>query len=166
MIEIVSCTAEDLADAFAEWQRRRPAGPGLFEAAPPLPPEEYGPACAPYFRELLVEAAEKSADPVRLALARGWTPPAPDYEPFWYHRDHGPVHQDDLAGVLAGDEAPEPDGPAPARPGTRMLEMPAATADPMRQAEESIERLRRERVDKDVAESAKRASMRKVLPEG
>lgn len=104
MIDIVSCTPDDLADAFAQWQRRCPAGPGLFTAEPPLPPEGYGSACAPYFRQLLVDAAEKSGDPVRLALARGWTPPAPDYEPFWYHRDHGPVHQDDLAGVL-GKEA-------------------------------------------------------------
>jgi hypothetical protein len=103
MTEIVSCTPDDLADAFAEWQRRQPAGPGLFTVAPPRPPEEHGSACAPYFRALLVEAAEKSTDPVRVALARGWTPPCPDYEPFWYHTDHGPVHQDDLAMVL-GEE--------------------------------------------------------------
>src|ERR1700755_2987346 len=102
MTEIVNCTPEDLADAFAEWQHRHPAGPGLFKPEPPLPPEEYGLACAPYFRQLLAEAGEKSADPERGAPARGWAPAAPDYEPFWYHRDHGPVHQEDLAGVLAG----------------------------------------------------------------
>ena len=102
MMEVVSCTPEDLADAFAEWQRRHPREPALFAPAPPLPPAEYGAACAPYFRELLADVAERSGDPLRLALALGWTPPARGYEPVWYHPDHGPVHEEDLPGVLGG----------------------------------------------------------------
>ena len=98
--EIVSCTVEDLADALAEWRRRQPPAPGLFTPAPPLPPAEYGAESATYFRQLLKGAGADSDDPVRRALAAGWTPPAPDYEPFWYHPDHGPVHEEDLAGVL------------------------------------------------------------------
>jgi len=41
-------------------------------------------------------------------------------------------------------EAPPPDECLSPRPGTRMLEMPAAPADPARLAGESIERLKKE----------------------
>jgi len=99
-MEIICCTPEDIADAFAEWQRRRPPEPGLFTPAPPRPPAPYGAECATYFRRLLAEAGAKSGDPLRRALALGWIPPAPDYEPVWYHPEHGPVHEEDLAGVL------------------------------------------------------------------
>lgn len=100
MREIVSCTAEDLADAFAEWERR-------YRASLPRPrwsiqqaPEAYGAACAPFFRLLLEEVGRESADPLRRALALGWTPPPPDCDRFWFHPDHGPVHEEDLPGVL------------------------------------------------------------------
>jgi hypothetical protein len=39
---------------------------------------------------------------------------------------------------------PEPDEPASAAPGSRMLLIPTCPADPMRLAEEAIERLKRE----------------------
>jgi hypothetical protein len=39
---------------------------------------------------------------------------------------------------------PAPDPPPAARPGTNMLDLQPSSADPMRQAGESIERLRRE----------------------
>jgi hypothetical protein len=58
---------------------------------------------------------------------------------------------------LLGPE-PAPDESVSPRPGTRMLDLPPSSADPMRQAEESVERLRRERVDRDAAESAKRGT--------
>jgi hypothetical protein len=101
VIEIISCTPEDIAAALAEWERSyrasRPEGSGLGGQTP----EEYGAACAPYFWRLLMEAGLMSGDPLRRALALGWSPPAPDYEPVWYHPDHGPVHEEDLPGVLA-----------------------------------------------------------------
>jgi hypothetical protein len=107
--QIVSCTAEDLAAAFTEWERRYREEPERFmaEARRLLreTPASYGAACAPYFRQLLGEAGAESDDPARRALAAGWTPPAPDYEPVWYHPDHGPVHEEDLAGVLDEEEA-------------------------------------------------------------
>jgi hypothetical protein len=101
--EIVSCTADDLADAFTKWERLSREHPERF--APEAlrlreSPERYAAAAAPYFRQLLEEAGATSGDPIRRALAAGWTPPAPDYEPFWFHPDHGPVHEEDLAGVL------------------------------------------------------------------
>lgn len=34
------------------------------------------------------------------ALEGGWTPPRPAEDGFWFHPDHGPVHADDLAGIL------------------------------------------------------------------
>ena len=108
MREIVSCTAEDLADAFTKWERLSREQPERFaDEALRLTqsPESYAAACVPYFRQLLEEAGRQSGDAARRALALGWTPPAPDYEPFWFHPDHGPVHEEDLAGVLDEAEA-------------------------------------------------------------
>jgi hypothetical protein len=42
------------------------------------------------------------------------------------------------------------------RPGTRMLDLPPSSSDPMQQAGESIERLKRPCVERDVAKSARR----------
>lgn len=103
-MEIISCTPEDLAAAFTEWERRYREEPERFMAEAERllrrTPESYGEACAPYFRQLLEEAGRASADPLRRALALGWTPPPPDSDRFWYSPDHGPVHEEDIAGVL------------------------------------------------------------------
>jgi hypothetical protein len=56
-----------------------------------------------------------------------------------------------------GTEPAPVEGVSP-RPGTRMLDLPPSPADPMKQAGESVERLRRKRVARDVAESARRGS--------
>lgn len=100
MTDIVSCTPEDLADAFAQWQRRQPPEPSLFTPAPPRPPEQHTAECAAYFLRLLREAGEASDDPRRRALAAGWWPPPPDSDRFWHHPVHGPVHEEDLEGLL------------------------------------------------------------------
>lgn len=99
-MEIVSCTPDDLADAFAEWERRARDGRRVPPRFVEQTPEAYGLACATYFRLLLEAAGRASSDPLRRALALGWTPPPPDTDRFWYSPDHGPVHEDDLAGVL------------------------------------------------------------------
>lgn len=103
-METITCTPADLAAAFTEWERRYREEPERFmaEARRLLQetPESYGEACAPYFLILLHEAGEASADPRRRALAAGWWPPPPDSDRFWLHPEHGPVHEDDLAGVL------------------------------------------------------------------
>jgi hypothetical protein len=93
-----------MAEAFTEWERQYREEPERFMAESERllthTPETYGEACAPYFRELLREAGEASSDPRRRAMAQGWTPPPPDTGRFWYHPEHGPVHEDDLEGVL------------------------------------------------------------------
>ncbi len=102
-METITCTAEDVAEAFTEWERRYREEPDRFMDEPALVeagPEGYGGACAPYFLRLLREAGGRSADPRRRAMALGWTPPPPETDRFWYHPEHGPVHEDDLAGVL------------------------------------------------------------------
>jgi hypothetical protein len=50
---------------------------------------------------------------------------------------------EDLGADPEEDGAPEPDESPRPRPGTRMLELPAVTGDPARQAAQSLEKLRR-----------------------
>jgi hypothetical protein len=62
--------------------------------------DSHHPMNGAYFLQLLREAGEASGDPRRRAMALGWTPPPPDTDGFWYHPSHGPVHEDDIEGVL------------------------------------------------------------------
>ena len=64
-MEIITCTAADMAAAFTEWGRRYREEPDRFmresERLLAETPESYGEACAPYFRQLLAEAGAATA---------------------------------------------------------------------------------------------------------
>jgi hypothetical protein len=66
-MEKITCTPEDLAAAFTEWERRYREEPDRFmsesERLLRQTPETYGEACAPYFLHLLREAAAGDAGP-------------------------------------------------------------------------------------------------------
>jgi hypothetical protein len=72
-METITCTPDDLAAAFTEWERRYREEPERFTAEARRllheTPETYGEACAPYFSQLLQEAGAASEDPRRRALA-------------------------------------------------------------------------------------------------
>ena len=60
---------------------------------------------------------------------------------------------------------PEPSEPLSPRPGTRMLVMPEVTGDPVRQAEDFIDKLKREQRPSPLKEKRGEDSPSKVLPE-
>lgn len=59
----------------------------------------------------------------------------------------------DEAAPVSPTTPPAPSRPLSPRPGTRMIEMPQPVGDPMRQAEELIERLKREQRPRPLKES-------------
>jgi hypothetical protein len=74
-MEKITCTSEDMAAAFTEWERRYREEPDRFmeesERLLRQTPETYGEACAPYFLQLLREVGEASTDP-RRRMAMDW----------------------------------------------------------------------------------------------
>jgi hypothetical protein len=65
-MEKITCTPEDMAAAFTEWERRYREEPDRFMdelALVEAGPEGYGSACAPYFLQLLEEVKAGPSPP-------------------------------------------------------------------------------------------------------